>query len=224
MTSQRKFSQVKSFAKSKVKEFRGAIPADLKEIIDWSTVTLHLENYSYDTSGMNLISVFYDYQAINPETLEHTLNHLSRVNNIGMYVTVDEEMCEIYFFNKALNNHIKTFHLMRYDDDQFVRSWMKRLPYLESKLLPDNMELLKELKFTSDDVFIQLTNDLTDEFGEYEDYITLEGILKRVNDKEIVLESVTDAKYEIVVKVSENWKLCDIDHWQRKYEDIQIQL
>lgn len=224
MKSKKKLSQVKSFAISKVREFREAIPAELNEIIDWSTVTLHMKNYTYDTFGTCLISVVYDCGAMPSEKLESQLEDISINNHIGMYVTVDEEMSQIYFFNKALNNHIRIFHLMTYDEDRFVRKCKKRLPHIESKLLSETRYMLEELKWTSDDVFIQLTNNLSDEFGEYEDYISLEGILKRINDKEFVLESDNDAKYENVVKISENWKLCDIDHWQRKYEDIEIEL
>lgn len=224
MKSKKKLSQVKSFAKSKVKECREAIPAELNEIIDWSTVTLHMKNYTHDTYGTCLISVVYDFEAMDAQQLESKLEDISINNHIGMYVTVDEEMCQIYFFNKALNNHIRIFHLMAYEEDEFVRKCAKRLPHIQSKLLSDTRLMLEELKWTSDDVFVQLTNDLTDEFGKCEDYISLEGILKKVNDKEIVLESVCDAEYETIVKISENWKLCDIKHLQRKYEDIEIEL
>lgn len=225
MNSKQKLSQVKSFAKSKVKEFRQTLPNEINEMIDWSTATLHMENYSYGNYGIQLISVIYDENAVSdPQQLQDQLENISIHNHLGMYVTVDEEMGQIYFFNKALNNHIRVFHLMTYDEDKFVQKWMKQLPYMESKKLLDVLSLLKELKYTRDDVFIQLTNDFNDENGEYKDYITVEGILKRVNDKEIVLESVGDAKYETVVKVSENWKLCEMDHWQRKYEYIEIEL
>lgn len=224
MNSKQKLSQVKSFAKSKVKEFRQIIPADINEIIDWSTTTLHMNNYSYGNHGMDLISVVYDETALPSDTLQHSLEKLSINHRLGIYVTVDDEMRQIYFFNKALNNHIKTYHLIAYDENEFVQKWSDRLPHMESKKLSDTLSLLKELKYTSDDVFVQLSNDSVDEHGTYEDYIHVEGILKRVNGKEVVLNYVGEPNFKTVVKVSENWSLTCIEHWQRKFEDIELKL
>lgn len=222
MNSKQKLSQVKSFAKSKVKEFRQVIPADMNDIIDWSTVTLHMNNYSYHNNGMNLISVIYNCTAISEDKLEQALEKLSINNRLGIYVTVDEEISEIYFFNKALNNHIKTFQLITHDEDKFVQKWRKQLEFIDSKGLSDTLSLLKELKFTSNDVFVQLTNIYFDQDGDVIDCINVEGIIKKVTDKEVVLESVNGAEFETVVKVSENWALTTIEHWQRKFEDIEL--
>lgn len=224
MNSKQKLSQVKSLAKSKVKEFRKVIPSDLNEIIDWSTVTLHMNNYSYGNYGIDLISVVYDEKVISSDQLQHELEQISINHRLGIYVTVDDEMSQINFFNKALNNHIKTNHLIARDEDKFVQNWSRKLPYMESRNLSDTLSLLKEFKFTSDDVYVQLTNSYTDEDGDAIDYFHVEGIIKKVTDKEVVLESVNGADFETVVKVSENWSLTCVEHWQRKYEDIEIKL
>ncbi|MFT4413888.1 hypothetical protein ACLM5H_08520 [Fredinandcohnia humi] len=222
MNSRQKLSQVKRFAKSKVKEFHQLIPSEIHNVIDWSNINLHMDNYTYSNDGMQLISVLYDEKLVSdPEQLQDQLEEISIQHKLGMYVTVDEEMGMIYFFNKALNNHIRVYRLMAYDEDNFVQHWMKRLPFIDSNKLTDILSLLKELKFTSDDVFVQLTME---ENNDFVDNTTLEGIIKKVTDKEVILESVGEAKFETVVKVSEEWKLTKIDHWQRQYQDILIEL
>ncbi|KGR90170.1 hypothetical protein CD30_13035 [Ureibacillus massiliensis 4400831 = CIP 108448 = CCUG 49529] len=222
MNSRQKLSQVKRFAKSKVKEFHQLIPSEIHNVIDWSNINLHMDNYTYSNDGMQLISVLYDEKLVSdPEQLQDQLEEISIQHKLGMYVTVDEEMGMIYFFNKALNNHIRVYRLMAYDEDNFVQHWMKRLPFIDSNKLTDILSLLKELKFTSDDVFVQLTME---ENNDFVDNTTLEGIIKKVTDKEVILESVGEAKFETVVKVSEEWKLTKTDHWQRQYQDILIEL
>lgn len=222
MNRNQKLSQVKRFAKSKVKEFQQVLPSEIYEVFDWSNVTLHMGNYTYSNDGIQLISVLYDEKGVaDHEQLQEQLEEISIQHKLGMYVTVDEEMGMIYFFNKALNNHIRVYRLMAYDEDNFVQHWMKRLPFIDSNKLTDILSLLKELKFTSDDVFVQLTME---ENNDFVDNTTLEGIIKKVTDKEVILESVGEAKFETVVKVSEEWKLTKIDHWQRQYQDVLIEL
>jgi len=56
MKSEKKISQIKKFAKGKVAEFIAVAGVEVLDQLELASFTIHLNNYSYENQGSNLIS------------------------------------------------------------------------------------------------------------------------------------------------------------------------
>lgn len=226
MTSKQKLSQIKRFAKGKLNEFIRVLPEHIRQNIDFSTATVHLNNYSYDNYGYNLISLklaehadIEDY-----EEFQYVMDHSSYENQLGLYVSVDDESREVQLFNKALNNHIKTYQLMIHDEKREIYSIIQQIKKDEDCRVQKHLPSIRRLLSLSEDIYLILYNVLKDEEDCGLDTIKIEGILEKVTEDTITLDNANFAKVKSTLTILDGWEIEDIELWARKENDVELEL
>ncbi|MCI1693289.1 hypothetical protein [Aneurinibacillus aneurinilyticus] len=226
MTSKQKLSKIKRFVKGKVNEFMRLLPEHIKENIDFSKAAIHLNHYSYDNFGYNLISLklsehvdIKDY-----EQFEYMLDHISYENKLGLYVSVDDESREVQLFNKALNNHIKTYQLMVHDEKRKIYSIIQHIKKDEDCRVENHLSSIGRLLNLSEAIYLILYNVLKDDEDCGLDSIEIEGILEKVTDDTITLNNANFAEVKSTLKISDGWEIENIELWARTEKDVKLEL
>ncbi|WCK55123.1 hypothetical protein PP175_03810 [Aneurinibacillus sp. Ricciae_BoGa-3] len=226
MNSKQKMSQIKRFAKGKIHEFIRVLPEHLKGNIDFSMATIHLQNYSYDSYGSNLISMkLAEHADIGDyDQFKCQLDYISYENKLGLYVSVDEESREIQFFNKALNNHIKTYQLMVHDEKRKIYSIIDQVKKAEDRRIQKHIPSIRQLLSLSKDIYLILFNVLKDDKDCGLDTIEMEGILEKVTEDTIALDNANFAEVKSTLKISDGWEIEDIQLWASTENDVELEL
>lgn len=227
MNSKKKLSQIKSFAKGKVYEFIDVAGEEILQQLVLSSFTLHLDNYSYNNHGSNLISIkFQDTVVGDVEQLQQDIETICYENKLALYPIVDEELMELQFFNKALNNHIRTYQLIKQDERQRIEVISDKIV---SKKKPDILYCIPELKeliYLSNDIHIRVVNRLNDEEDEsiVYDEAYIDGYLKKINSQELIIDNTYYLGVVYNIDLIGNWEIVEIDNWEGNLKDITIEI
>ncbi|MFZ2539796.1 MAG: hypothetical protein WAX04_13015 [Oscillospiraceae bacterium] len=219
MNSNKKLSQIKSFVKGKVYEFLNVLDKDLLNNICLSHVTIYQGNYTYSNCGRNLFAMKLKPTIdIDLEKLEDELTEICMVNKLGLYVSIDEDdegEMELQFFNKALNNHFKSYQLMLIDEREYIYFNIKQLLKSSSLLVRGNIAKLDTLLSLSKSIYMELHNNLLLEDSKDLacDAIQVGGLLKSVNDKTVTLEDINIPSVDHTIKINDDWEIVRIEHW-----------
>lgn len=219
MNSNKKLSQIKSFVKGKVYEFIDVLDKDLLNNINLSHVTIYPRNYTYGNRGCNLFAMkLKPTMDIDFEKLEDELTEVCIVNKLGLYVSIDEDdegKMELQFFNKALNNHFKSYQLMLIDEREYIDFNIEQLLKSGSPLVRDNIAKLETLLSLSKSIYMELHNNLLLEDSKNLacNAIQVGGLLKSVNDKTVTLEDINISSVDHTIKINDDWEFVRIEHW-----------
>ncbi|MDD3269066.1 MAG: hypothetical protein PHX14_07070 [Syntrophomonadaceae bacterium] len=219
MNSNKKLSQIKSFVKGKVYEFLDVLDKDLLNNINLSHVTIYPGNYTYGSRGRNLFAMkLKPTMDIDFEELEDELTEICIVNKLGLYVSIDEDdegEMELQFFNKAVNNHFKSYQLMLIDEREYIDFNIEQLLKSRSPLVRDNIAKLETLLSLSKSIYMELHNNLLLEDSKDLacDAIQVGGLLKSVNYKTVTLEDINIPSVDHTIKINDDWKFVRIEHW-----------
>ena len=152
------------------------------------------------------------------EKLEDELTEICIVNKLGLYVSIDEDdegEMELQFFNKALNNHFKSYQLMLIDEREYTDFNIEQLFKSDSPLVRDSIVKLETLLSLSKSIYMELHNNLLLEDNKDLacDAIQVGGLLKSVNDKTVTLEDINIPSVDHTIGISDDWEIVRIEHW-----------
>jgi hypothetical protein len=215
MESNKKLTQIKSFVKGKVYEFMYVVDEEILNNIDLSNVIIHLDNYSYDNYGCKLFSMkLKPTMNLDFETLENELTDICIANKLGLYVTAEEDdgESEILFFNKALNNHIKSYQLMLRDEREYIGRNIKQLLQSDSLLVKNNISKLITLTNLSNAIYMELKASRFIDEEDATKSITISGMVEKIGNNTLTIKSIDFASILQSIDICDDWEIVTIEH------------